>query len=237
MSHFTKDVLVKRHGVPAEKVTVLPGVADDRLLHVRPDPEWADSVGLNGGPVLLSVARMSAIERYKGHDAILQGMPRILREVPGAKYVVVGDGDDRPRLQAEAERLGVADNVLFVGRLTLEQLAASYEASHVFALPARTVVDPVAPKGEGFGIVFLEAMLFGKPVIAPGNGAPAEFIRHGEHGLLVDPDDVEDITGAILKLLASPEEARVMGEKARTWAHSEYSFDRFRDRLQHIMQS
>ena len=78
----------------------------------------------------------------------------------------------------------------------------------VFVLPARTVLDDRSPKGEGFGIVFLEAMAFGKPVVGSNCGAPAELIRHGENGLLVIPEDPASVAEALVHLLTNPVTAR-----------------------------
>jgi phosphatidylinositol alpha-1,6-mannosyltransferase len=96
-------------------------------------------------------------------------------------------------------------------------------------------VDDHAPKGEGFGIVFLEAMAFGKSVIGPNYGAPTEFIRHGEHGLLVDPGSPEEIAEALIALLIWPDLARRMGKAGREWVRQEFSFERFKERMEHIL--
>ncbi len=98
-------------------------------------------------------------------------------------------------------------------------------------MPARTELDARTPRGEGFGIVFLEAMAHGKPVMGPRVGAPAEFIRSGEHGLLVDPASASEIAGALIELLEDPVRARRMGEAGRNWVAREFTFDRFCERL------
>jgi len=103
-------------------------------------------------------------------------------------------------------------------------------------MPARTELDAQVPRGEGFGIVFLEAMAHGKPVVGPRVGAPAEFIRSGEHGLLVDPTDSREVAEAIIELLEDPARARRMGDAAREWVVREFSFDRFCERLRGALQ-
>src|SRR5262249_42864661 len=115
-------------------------------------------------------------------------------------------------------------------------LAACYQACSVFVMPARTVLGDSDPKGEGFGIVYLEAMAWGKPVIVPDYGAPAEIIRHGEHGLHVDPESPAAVAQALVRLLTSPEERQRMGDQARDWVNREYSFARFRSRLASILE-
>ena len=87
------------------------------------------------------------------------------------------------------------------------------------------------PAAKGFGIVFLEAMAHGKPVMGPRVGAPAEFIRSGEHGLLVDPTNSSEIAGALIELLEDPVRARRMGEAGKNWVVREFTFERFCERL------
>jgi phosphatidylinositol alpha-1,6-mannosyltransferase len=103
-------------------------------------------------------------------------------------------------------------------------------------MPARTELTGQHPRGEGFGIVFLEAMALGKPVIAPRNGAPAEFIRSGEHGLLVNPEDSTEVAAALIELLENPSRAQAMGKAAQAWVLGEFTPARFRDRLRDALQ-
>jgi phosphatidylinositol alpha-1,6-mannosyltransferase len=106
----------------------------------------------------------------------------------------------------------------------------------VFAMPARTELTGHSPRGEGFGIVFLEAMARGKPVIAPVDGAPAEFIRSGEHGYLIDPVDHAAVAAAVIDLLENPGRAELMGQAAREWVLSEFTAAKFRARLSAALQ-
>ncbi|MEZ8222144.1 Glycosyltransferase involved in cell wall biosynthesis [Candidatus Fervidibacteria bacterium JGI MDM2 JNZ-1-D12] len=235
VSAFTRNRLIERHQVSPERIAVLPNTLDGSLLTIPPDGERLTRLGVNGRRVILTVGRLVASERYKGHDVVLQALPAVLTKVPNAVYLVVGDGDDRARLERLAQQLGVQNHVVFTGQVTDAELAACYRACDVFALPAQTVLDDHAPKGEGFGIVFLEAMAFGKPVVGPNYGAPAEFIRHGEHGLLVDPKSPDEVAEAIITLLTQPERARRMGEAGRAWVMQEFSYERFKERLVEVL--
>ena len=182
--------------------------------------------------MVLTVGRVASSERYKGHDVMLEAWPRVLKRVPDAVYWIVGGGDDLARLEAKARELGIAASVRFAGSVSPEELAVCYHRCCVFAMPARTELDARAPRGEGFGIVYLEAMARGKPVVGPRVGAPAEFIRDGEHGLLVDPASASEVADALIELLGDPERARRMGESARQFVTSEFSFESFCKRLQ-----
>ncbi len=232
-SEFTRRRLIDRHNVPPARTEVFPPGFDGDLLAVPPDRNKL--AGLEKGKTILTVGRLAAAEQYKGQDVVLRAMPEVLAKVPDAAYLIAGDGDDRPRLEALARELGIQRHVFFLGHLNRAELAACYPACDVFALPARVELDDRAPKGEGFGIVYLEAMAFGKPVVGPNSGAPAEFIRHGEHGLLVDPEDPARVAQALIDLLTSPESAGRMGRAAREWVTHHYSYSRFCERLRQML--
>ncbi len=235
-SAFSREQVVKRHQIAGERIASLSCTLDETLL--RETGTRDSGFGVRGGQrVALTVARMAASERYKGHDVVLRALPSVVAKVPELTYVVVGDGDDRPRLESLAEQLGLADHVLFTGEVSESELAAFYRRSEVFVLPARTVVDEHNPKGEGFGIVFLEAMAFGKPVIGPDYGAPTEIIRHGETGLLVDPEDATSVAEALLSLFTNTDAARQMGKAGSEWVREHYSYASFRERLREILAS
>ncbi|HET9400562.1 MAG TPA: glycosyltransferase family 4 protein [Candidatus Acidoferrales bacterium] len=181
--------------------------------------------------IVLTVGRLSASERYKGHDLMLEAWPEIVKRVPEANYWIVGDGDDRARLEAKAAQLGIAGSVKFLGSLTGEKLKACYEQCELFAMPAQSAPRASPPRGEGFGIVYVEALAHGKPVLVANNGAPAEFVRDGEFGLQVNPESAREISEGIAALLTNPERARNMGAAGRAWVASELNFERFCERL------
>jgi phosphatidylinositol alpha-1,6-mannosyltransferase len=228
-SKFTLESASARHGLEkCESVFLPPTFSID---------ESQASKKSTSAPIVLTVGRLAASERYKGHDVMLDAWPSVMREIPEAQYIIVGDGDDRARLQERTREMGIASSVIFKGIVTGADLQSCYDECQVFALPARTELDPRAPRGEGFGIVFLEAMVHGKPVVGPNVGAPPEIICDGEHGLLVAPLDPAKVAEALIYLLAHPERARQMGEAGREWVRQEYSYEMFRDRLRKILQA
>jgi phosphatidyl-myo-inositol dimannoside synthase len=234
-SVFSCEQVVKRQGVHSERISSLPCTLDDNLLTVEPARNGVFTPISSGKRVVLTVARMVACERYKGHDVALRAWQSVIGKIPNLIYVVVGDGDDRPRLEKLTEELGLMEHVVFTGEVSDSELAALYHRTEIFVLPVRTVLDESNPKGEGFGIVFLEAMAFGKPVIGPNYGAPVELIRHGKNGLLVDPDDPVSVAKALIELLENPNRARTMGEVGRVLVRRHYSYGSFRDQLQNIL--
>lgn len=237
ISKFTAQHMVRRQHVAESRLSVLPCALDERLLHVEPDRGWLVAHNLADSPFLLTVGRLAASERYKGHDVVIRALPKIISRVPDIRYLIIGDGDDRPRLERLAVSHGVAEHVVFAGAVNDAQLAAAYRACRAFIMPARTLMDENPPKGEGFGIVFLEAMAFGKPVVGPRYGAPAEFIEHGKHGLLVNPESPEEVANTVVHLLRNPSVAEGMGAQARAWVQQEFSFVRFKERLSQLLDT
>jgi phosphatidylinositol alpha-1,6-mannosyltransferase len=237
VSVFTRGRIIERHGVSPARAFVLPNVLDGELLTVMPDNRKLAALHLDAKRSILTVGRLAAAERYKGHDVLLRALPAVLARFPNAVYLIAGDGDDRAHLEQVARDSGVAQSVYFLGALNRAELAACYRACEIFAMPARTVLDDAAPKGEGFGISLLEAMSFARPVIGPDSGAPVEFIRQGETGLLVDPENPADVAASILQLFADPALAHELGERARALVEREYSFDTLVRRLQPLLAS
>jgi phosphatidyl-myo-inositol dimannoside synthase len=237
-SSFNREQVMRSQRLMPERMLSLPCAVDNHLLKLEPSSKNGLYRGLlSGRRLILTVARLAGSERYKGHEVVLQALPSVIAQVPELTYLIVGEGDDRPRLEKLADELGLANSVVFTGKVSDAELAAFYRASEVFVLPGRTIVDSGEPKGEGFGIVYLEAMAFGLPVIGPDYGAPTEIIRNGLHGFLVDPGDPWAVARALLRLLGDPEGARRMGAAASEWVRGKYSYLSFRERLQGILTS
>jgi phosphatidyl-myo-inositol dimannoside synthase len=234
ITRFTLDATIARHSLHQPRALILPPTLPGERL---PTPETACIASDDAQrPMVLTVGRIASSECYKGHDVMLEAWPIVLRRLPDAEYWIVGGGDDRPRLELKARELGIVASVRFTGSVSPEELAVCYHRCCVFAMPARTELDPRAPRGEGFGIVYLEAMAHGKPVVGPRVGAPAEFIRAGEHGLLVDPASAVEVANALIELLEDPERSRRMGEAARKFVTREFSFESFCKRLREGLQ-
>lgn len=170
----------------------------------------------------LMVGRMSSSEGYKGHREVLAALPRVLARHPEARLVIAGGGDDRSRLEALARDRGLDGAVRFTGFVSEATLGGLYRHCLALVLPSR---------GEGFGLVFLEAMRAGKPVVAAQGSAAEEIVVDGETGLLVDADSPESIAGALCHLLENPESRRRMGAAGRERWRRDFSPELFRQRL------
>jgi phosphatidylinositol alpha-1,6-mannosyltransferase len=165
---------------------------DVQVCHPGMSATGTPALGLSS--MALIVARMSASERYKGHDALVEMWPRVVKRHPDAMLVVAGEGDDRARLEARARELGVSSAVKFVGAVSDKALSTLYEQCRFFVMPSRD---------EGFGLVFLEAMRAGKACIG-GAGAAGEIIDHGVTGFVVDPSKHYEIEVAVQLLYDDP---------------------------------
>ncbi len=180
------------------------------------------------GQIVLTVGRWDSAEKYKGADTLIAALPHVLKAAPDASLVLVGDGDDRPRLQHLARDLGVSERTHFLHGLTPEQLSACYANCHVFALPS---------SGEGFGLVFLEAMAHAKPVIGGAHGGIPDIAEDGVTGLLVPHGDVERLAQALESLFSNPNIAREMGARGRDRLAKKFSFAQFQTQLTQILNN
>jgi phosphatidyl-myo-inositol dimannoside synthase len=194
VSRHTRRLFLGWARVAPERVKVLPDTVDGRF---QPGPKPADLLrrhGLEGSRVLLTVSRLSAAERYKGHDVVLRALGRLRANHPDLVYVIAGDGDDRPRLEQLASDLGVLPVTRFLGRVPDETLPALYRAADVFVMPSR---------GEGFGIAFLEAIASGLPVVAGATDGSSDPLRDGLDGRLVAPASDAGVAEAIADALSA----------------------------------
>lgn len=171
-------------------------------------------------PCALIVGRMSAAERYKGHDALIEAWPSVRESCPTAVLRVVGDGDDRRRLEQKAASV-CPDGVVFEGRVSAERLERLYREAACLAMPSTQ---------EGFGLVYAEAMARGVPCIACP-GAAEEVIAHGADGLIVPPGDARALTAALVALFTDGPLRTRLGEAAARRAAREFSERALRDRV------
>jgi phosphatidylinositol alpha-1,6-mannosyltransferase len=154
-----------------------------------------DRYGLKDKIVLMTLGRLASEEKYKGFDEVIDLLPALAERLPNIAYLIVGDGDDRPRLEAKARSSGVGDRVVFTGYITEAEKADHYRLADAFVMPGR---------GEGFGFVFLEALACGIPAIGSTLDGSREALRSGSLGILVDPRRLEEIQVGILKALRRP---------------------------------
>jgi phosphatidyl-myo-inositol dimannoside synthase len=228
VSEFTAQSAASVQGLRSDRLRVIPPALDPCFL--RPGRNG------NSGPlpipkesrVLLTVGRLLSSEPGKGVDAVIQILPELLHVAPDLVYVVIGSGDLRERLVKRVEASAARGRVLFVGSLEGEQLKRYYQRADVFVMPSRQ---------EGFGLVFLEAMALGKPVVGGNCGGTPEVVRDGVTGFLVDPDDTGMLATRVLQLLQDEALRREMGKAGRRRVEDCYTFERFSERLGRMLDS
>ena len=196
ISELTTERFQSWARLPADRFRLLPCTVDlDRFRPGPCDPALAARYGLTGRRVLFTFGRLVSEERAKGMDEVMQAMPGLLAEYPDLVYLIGGEGPDRPRLEAKAKALGLADRVVFAGRIAEEEKVAHYRLADAYVMPSR---------GEGMGIVILEAMAAGVPAMASLKDGSREALLAGRLGPLVDPDDPGSVAAGIRAVLARP---------------------------------
>lgn len=173
-------------------------------------------------PIVLTVGRMMRSERHKNHRTLIRAMADVVRAVPKARMVVIGEGDDRREIAEFGAGLGLGDHLLFTGTVSAAELDRWYRSAQVFAMPAER---------EGFGLVYLEAMGRGLPVVAGASGASLEIIDDGKSGFLVAPDDYRQLGRRIVRLLEDRQLQAAMGAAARASFVERFTAARFATRL------
>lgn len=195
VSHVTVARFAAWSGVRPSAIHVLSCGVDLSAYGPGPKPSYlVTRYGLAGRRVILTLGRLAQNEK-KGFDVMLDVLPALRAKVPNVAWVVCGDGDDRARLEEKARRLGVSDIALFTGYVPDHEKADHYRLADAFALPSQ---------GEGFGIVLLEALASGLPVLGSTRDATREVLQDGELGVVVDPLDENDVLEGLLKLLERP---------------------------------
>ena len=195
VSRYTRRRFLAWANVPPHIVRVLPNTVSDRYGPGPKPVHILERYGLQGKRVLLTVSRISIEERYKGHDRVLAVMPTLLRIFPDLVYVIAGDGNGREQLQGLVREKGLEHHVTFIGRVSDTDLPDLYRAADVFVMPST---------GEGFGIVFLEAMRSGVPVVGGNGDGSMDPLRDGKAGYAVACEEQEHLVQAITSALERP---------------------------------
>jgi phosphatidyl-myo-inositol dimannoside synthase len=187
-----------------DKVQVLPNVLDPRFTPGPKPVHLLRRYGLEGRRVLLTVGRISRHDRAKGHDRVIRALPRLRARFPDLAYVIAGDGDGRPDLEALAQAHGVADIVRFVGAVPEAELVDHYRMADLFVMPSTK---------EGFGIVFLEAMACGLPTIGGDVDGSVDPLSCSPLGMAVPPEQVTEAIAALLEAPLRPASAPALAER------------------------
>lgn len=226
ISRYSRDLAHEANDIDKEKFDMLPCVVDGSVFTPGDaSKDLVDRYQLQDARVLLTVARLWPGDIYKGVDVTIRALPKITEKFENVKYVVIGRGDDQPRLAELARSLGVADRVVFAGFVPDEDLIAHYRLADVYVMPSK----------EGFGIVYLEAMACGIPVIAGDDDGSADPVQDGRVGWQVPHRDPDAVAEACIEAL-SGQDRRCDGAWLREESLASFSASALVSRLDKLLE-
>ncbi len=200
VSHFTKEQLIKTNGIEAEKIQIFYNTIDPFFhypTHFQKPLQLVKryNIGEND-KTILTLTRLAFTEKYKGYDKVIDVMPEIVAKYPNAKYLIAGKPDEREkaRLKELIAARNLEKHVFLIGFIAEEEITDHYQLADLFIMPSRK---------EGFGIVFIEAMACGLPVIAGNQDGSVDALKNGELGLLINPENRNEIIDTLCKVLDS----------------------------------
>ena len=201
VSNYTSQRVQQTHGIAAEKCKVLNNSLDPYLPIVSEADrqQLAETLRKHYGyskddKIIFTLTRLSSKERYKGYDKVLEALEGVVKKYPTVQYLIAGKYDEieKENLLAQAKALGLEKNLKIAGFIPDDSLTAHFSMSDLYVMPSRK---------EGFGIVFVEAMYYGVPVIAGNHDGSVDALLNGQLGALVNPLDVAEIENSILNIL------------------------------------
>ncbi|KAA9036372.1 glycosyltransferase family 4 protein [Ginsengibacter hankyongi] len=228
VSNYTREQISTVHGIPRSKIAVLNNCLDPFLplpSGRKKDKELLRKYGFSeSDTILMSLTRLASRERYKGYDKVIEAIATMQARYPGIKYFIAGRYDSREKAFVEdlVKKAGMENRVVMPGFIPEEELKAHFAMSDIYVMPSRK---------EGFGIVFIEAMYYGLPVIAGNIDGSVDALLNGQLGQLVDPDSVEDIKDAIANIM----EDKTSFTPSRKVLTDHFSYEAYKWKLEGIL--
>ena len=194
VSHYTRQQLIDKYPVNPDRISVFPNTFDSARFKVSDKPQHLlEKYQLSKEqPVILTVNRLEAGESFKPYDQVIQALPQIKVQIPDVRYLIVGKGNDRDRLEHYIQDQQLEDTVTLAGFVPDEDLSDHYSLCDLYAMPSKL---------EGFGIVYLEALASGRPVIASSMDGGADALCNGKLGALVNPESIDEIAETAIRIL------------------------------------
>ena len=200
----------------------VPARASTSVVHLGLDAPVDYIARPKSPPAAVMLGRLDRRERYKGHQEVVRAWPQVRARIPKAQLWIAGDGNQRGELQRLAATEGLRDTIIFYGRISEERKASMLEQSHCLLMPS---------SAEGFGLVYIEAMRYGRPCLVGHNDAGREVVRPPECGLAVDPLNSDALADAIVRLMSDSDEWRQWSAQSRLRYASDYTGTAFQQRL------
>jgi phosphatidylinositol alpha-1,6-mannosyltransferase len=232
LGEFTQQAISKSLSKAAAQkmVKIAPGIDVD---HFSPQDstQLRKELKIDDKRVIVSVGRL--VHR-KGQDHLIQAMPEILKRVPDAHILMVGQGPYLSHLKKLVQELNLVDHVSFIGRIQYAQLPQYICAGDIFAMPSRSRFFGL--EVEGLGIVYLEASACGLPVIAGSSGGAPDAVLVGVTGMVVDGENNQEIAAGAIKLLQDLPASKAMGLAGREWIIENWRWKIWSDRFNKLLQ-
>ena len=226
ISRYTRDRTCCNNQLNPDKFQIVPCVVDENILTIGSKSQnLLAQYNLIDAKILMTVARLRSSDIYKGVDVTIKALPQIAKTFPNVKYLVIGRGDDRSRLAQLAADLGVAERVIFAGFVPQENLASYYRLADAYVMPS----------WEGFGIVYLEALACGLPVLAGDADGSADPLQDGKLGWRVPHRDRSAVAVACIEMLKG-EDIRCDRNFLREQTLARFSFESLCQSLEEIFQ-
>jgi phosphatidylinositol alpha-1,6-mannosyltransferase len=221
LGEYTRQMISRplTHSAKNAMVKIAPGIDTDHFSP-RNSENLRQSLQLSQKKVIVCVARL--VHR-KGQDKLIDAMPIILESISNAHLLIVGQGPYLPKLVKRVKKLGLVENVTFVGRINYEQLPEYICVGDLFAMPSRSRFGGL--EVEGLGIAYLEASACGLPVIAGASGGAPDAVVDGKTGEVVNGTDITAIAQSVIKFLSDPERSRQMGQFGRNWVVEKWRWE------------
>jgi phosphatidyl-myo-inositol dimannoside synthase len=200
-------------------IKIAPGIDTDHFSPRNSD-NLRQSLQLSDKKVIVCVARL--VHR-KGQDKLIDAMPSILESISNAHLLIVGQGPYQSKLVKRVKKLGLEENVTFVGRINYEKLPEYICVGDLFAMPSRSRFGGL--EVEGLGIAYLEASACGLPVIAGSSGGAPDAVVDGKSGAVVNGTDITAIANTVIKFLRDPEGSQQMGQFGRNWVVEKWRWE------------
>ncbi len=225
ISRYSRDQLVSANEIDPKLIEILPCIVDENKFTPGIKPtKLMEKYQLENTKVIMTVARLWSGDIYKGVDVTIRALPKILEVFPEVKYLVIGRGDDKPRLEKLAKDLNIANRVIFAGFIPTEELVDCYRVADAYIMPSQ----------EGFGIVYLEAMACGKPVLSGDKDGSADPLDDGRLGWQVPHRNPEAVTKACIEILQG-EDKRCDGQWLRQECMAKFGQNALKEKLELLL--
>lgn len=233
VSNFTKKKIVDNHKIQEQKIVIFPNAIDPyfpipKSLNVNNELKKRYKID-DDDFILYTLSRLRSTELYKGYDKVIMALSSVVKTHPNIKYVIAGKYDiaEKERVEGIVKSYGMEGNVILTGFLNEEELVMHYQMADAYIMPS---------KKEGFGIVFIESLVCGTPVIAGNIDGSVDALLNGEAGTLIDPDDIDEIAAAVVEHIEHNRKADV-AERQRIVKKilDNFSFEKYKNRLESLL--